>query len=146
MSLADAGANITGPLLEALSAAATGVVSVAGDPTGKSDSLRAIQSAVDTGKCVFFPPGRYRMSAFANVKHSNMCLLALPGTVVLFPDRANSTFPILLNIGGVENIFVFGLTFDGDVDSNEISQVLTLSGNVKNVVFDTVTWTSNRGA
>ena len=97
---------------------------------GVADDTDALQRSLDdaAGKCIWFPPGRYRHSRFLQLTASNSCVLGGPG-VVLSNVHADTSGPMNDGIrvgdasardGGtgvginIHDVYISGLNFDGE--------------------------------
>lgn len=118
--------------------------------TDNATVLAAIrtQALLKSGQTVYFPPAALPcMTSNRLIGSSHTTYFAYPGSVVLKATSASASSPVLFEAsGGVTDIFVYGLTFDGNQANNtaNANNVVAIF-NVANVVFDHIAVQNTRG-
>lgn len=141
-----------GPVNTALAGIASSAVFNVKDPRygavgdGVTDDTAAIQAA-DTaaavaGGTVFFPPGTYAAAALS-ISSGVVWKGAGMGLSVLLATGSGS--PVLLNINAATNVYVEGLTFDGNTGTVTSFNNVTQTFNASRVLFHRCEWRNCRG-
>jgi hypothetical protein len=86
------------------------VLDFGADPTGVADSTAAIQSAHNTGKPIYYPPGTYRMNS--QVTLSGVDFIAISESAVI--QSGTDGLLRLFQVTDAPNTLVQGLTFDAN--------------------------------
>jgi hypothetical protein len=103
-------------------------------------------AAVPSGGILFIPPSSSACLISKKLLLSSpVTIFAYPGTVVLKPMSGSTSNPLLLNIVNVNNVTVYGVTFDGGGASNGNPNNIINVGDSKNVLFNTVKVQNTRG-
>lgn len=103
------------------------VVTFGADPTGTKDSTAAIQAAINmsndelhiqlglgvsSGRSIFFPPGRYRISSLNMTHRTSLRLMCEPNTAFLYAAEQTTSAPIIDMSGSgfcsIEGLFIQG--------------------------------------
>ena len=129
--------------LKILNAAAYGIV--CNGSTDNAAAFTAINAAWTAGTLLYFPPQTANcVTSKGLVAPSNATLYAFPGTVTL-QAAAAETGNLLLTVSGVSNVTVYGVTFDGNINSigNTNTNVVVYSASY--VDFDNDKFQNTRG-
>ena len=116
---------------------------------GVADDTTAIQAAVaqSENKALYFPSGTYIVSNVIFLK-SNSVVYGEPGntTLKLKPQAYTSNFSAFFTISVVNNVFIYGLRFDGNKGntSGTRNSINTVYKSTK-ITFDTCEWVNCEG-
>lgn len=125
---------------------------------GSHDDRDAIQRAIDAaqrvgGGVIYFPAGTYIVGSTFSILRSGvagtptrLALLGAPEGAILKAGDGNTSTSSIMNINERNNVLVYGLTFDGNIDNisgTPTRDVLVISA--EEVVFDSCVFKNSKG-